>query len=149
MTIILLALTAAAVAGIVWLVHHGLAWWWIALGVVLVLIFIVFSFLAYRKVAMERDKVIGEKETLAAQIEALKDGVQWKQKYEDLQKQLDQKPPQTTALSNPTEPALASFSPFSRVHKCSKCNRGIEISPLANMLGGTVTCPECGNVDDA
>jgi len=57
MTIIFLALVTVIVTGVIWLSNKGLAWWWIASGVAVMLVFILFSFLAYRKVAMERDKV--------------------------------------------------------------------------------------------
>jgi hypothetical protein len=60
MVIILLALIAFGVAGIIWLVSNGLEWWWIASGALVVLVFILFSFLAYRKVAIEKDKVSEE-----------------------------------------------------------------------------------------
>lgn len=53
---ILIALVGGTVAGILWVTDKGLAWWWIALYAIVVILFIVFSFLAYRKVALERDK---------------------------------------------------------------------------------------------
>jgi hypothetical protein len=72
MTTVLIALAAVGIAAIVWLANKGLDWWWIALGVVVVLVFITFSFLAYRKVAIERDKVVEEKDKLAVELSSAK-----------------------------------------------------------------------------
>lgn len=55
MTVILLALVAVGVGAIIWLTDKGLDWWWIASGSIVVLVFMLFSFFAYRKVAIERD----------------------------------------------------------------------------------------------
>ena len=52
---VLIVLVATMVAGIVWLANKGLEWWWIALGSVVIFIFILFSYFAYRKVSIERD----------------------------------------------------------------------------------------------
>ena len=48
-------LIATCVAGGFWLFSHGLQWYWIVSGVIAVIIYIILSFLAYRKVAIERD----------------------------------------------------------------------------------------------
>jgi hypothetical protein len=61
----LIALVGVCIAGLIWLTNKGLAWWWIAIAGVIVVIFIVFSFLAYRKVAIERDKSAEEKISIA------------------------------------------------------------------------------------
>ena len=51
-------------ACIIWLAQKGLEWWWIALGAVVIFVFILFSFLAYRKSAVEGDKLANELERL-------------------------------------------------------------------------------------
>ena len=57
MTIILLALIGVCVAAVAWLTISGLDWWWIASGLVIVWLYVLYSFLAYRKVAIERDQL--------------------------------------------------------------------------------------------
>ncbi len=57
MTIAFLALVGVIVAGAIWLAQHGLDWWWIVSGLIVVLVFVAFSFLAYRKVAIEIDEL--------------------------------------------------------------------------------------------
>lgn len=72
MTAIFVVLVAAIVAGVFWLGDKGLAWWWILAGVVIVVVFIIFSFLAYRKVAIERDRYkqeVGKKESQLKQAQ--------------------------------------------------------------------------------
>ena len=64
MVTILVVIVVGVVAGIIWLAQKGLEWWWIALGAVVIFVFILFSFLAYRKSAVERDKLANELEGL-------------------------------------------------------------------------------------
>jgi energy-coupling factor transporter transmembrane protein EcfT len=61
MITILVVIVAGVVAGIIWLAQRGLEWWWIALGAAVVFVFILFSFFAYHKAAVERDKLADEK----------------------------------------------------------------------------------------
>lgn len=79
MVTILGIIVAGVVAGTIWLAQKGLEWWWIALGVVVVCVFILFSFLAYRKAAMERDKldekivgIVEERGKLANELSSVK-----------------------------------------------------------------------------
>ena len=71
MVTILGIIVAGVVAGTIWLAQKGLEWWWIALGVVVVCVFILFSFLAYRKAAMERDKLANELSSVKNELERL------------------------------------------------------------------------------
>lgn len=57
---ILVVIVGGVVGGIVWLAERGLQWWWIVLGAVVIFVFILLNFLAYRKVARERDKLAEE-----------------------------------------------------------------------------------------
>lgn len=81
MTVILLFLVAVVVAGIIWLTDKGLEWYWITSGSVVVFVFVLFSFLGYRKVAIERDNVKSELlnlkryETMKQDIEVKPDNV--------------------------------------------------------------------------
>ncbi len=56
MVLILIAIIGATVKGIIWVINKGLDWWWITLYAVVVILFIVFSYVAFRKVAIDRDK---------------------------------------------------------------------------------------------
>jgi hypothetical protein len=51
-----IALVGGTVGLIIWLNSKGLAWYWIALYALCVVVFFLLSFFTYRKVAIERDK---------------------------------------------------------------------------------------------
>ena len=57
MLVVLVPLIGGTVAIAVWLTTHGMEWWWIALYVVAVILFIVLSFYAFNKVAKQRDEL--------------------------------------------------------------------------------------------
>lgn len=50
---------------------------------------------------------------------------------------------ESTKVTN-VQTTTAIFSPFSHVHKCSKCGWGFQ----ATIVDNIAKCPKCGNVDD-
>ena len=51
MLVALIPLTGGTVVIAIWLTKHGMEWWWIALYILAVILFIVLSFYAFHKVA--------------------------------------------------------------------------------------------------
>jgi hypothetical protein len=68
---VLITLIGGSVAASIWVNSKGLAWWWIALYIIMVILFVAFSFLAFRKTAIDRDKMAQERDLLKAINEKL------------------------------------------------------------------------------
>ena len=64
----LVALVGFTAAGIVWVSDKGLALWWIVLYSLIIILFIILSYLAFRKVAKERDTAIEDKEKAITEL---------------------------------------------------------------------------------
>lgn len=69
MLVVLVVLVAGLVAGIFWVKDKGLDWWWIVSGVFVILLFICFSFLSYRKVAIQRDNLVHQLNTTKERLD--------------------------------------------------------------------------------
>ena len=54
--VILIILFGATAFGAIWLSSKGLEWWWTMLFALAIVIFTIFNYIAYRRVAIERDK---------------------------------------------------------------------------------------------
>ena len=61
---VIVALLGSTIPLIIGLVKAGIDWWWIVLFPILLVLFIVICFLQYRKVAVDRDKYLRERDEL-------------------------------------------------------------------------------------
>ncbi|MDO8578255.1 MAG: hypothetical protein Q7R50_03650, partial [Dehalococcoidales bacterium] len=57
MALVLLPLIGMCVAGTIWLLNNGLPLYWVISGLVVIVAYVLLSYLAYHKVAIERDEM--------------------------------------------------------------------------------------------
>jgi len=72
---LLVTLVGATAAAAIWANSRGLAWWWVALYIVIVILFVVFSYRAYRKTAIDRDIITAECDILKNKNDNLGSGM--------------------------------------------------------------------------
>ena len=135
MLAILVILVAGIVAGITWLASKGLEWWWIGLGTLVIILFILLSFLSYRKVAIERDE-------LKSKVSILENGIEQKSRSE-----VSESKPETENSKVEKKPRIVSsvlLENNQHIHNCSKCGWGFAVDRYTTG----VVCPKCGNADN-
>ena len=135
MLAILVILVAGIVAGITWLASKGLEWWWIGLGTLVIILFILVSFLSYRKVAVERDK-------LKSRVSILENGIEQKPRSE-----VSEIKPETGNSKVEKKPRIVNSVLLlnnQHIHKCEKCGWGMVVDKYTTG----VVCPNCGNADN-